>query len=116
MTVVKVPSQIRIGGVVYTILLCRGLTAERGVDGNCRYHSGRINLDADMTPSQTNRTLVHELLHALHEAIGWLDLPVEERPKEADVAAVANGLTEILVKLGIDFDFSDLEVREEVGT
>ena len=113
MTVVKVPREIRIGGVVYTIVLCRGLAADRGVDGTCRYHSGRIILDAGMTPSQTNSTLVHELLHALHESIGWLDLPADERPKEADVSAVACGLTEILAKLGIEFDFSDLEVREQ---
>ena len=112
MTVVKVPSEVRIGGVVYTIRLRRQLNADHGAQGRCVYNPARIDIDAGLIPSQKANTLIHEFMHVLQNSLGWHDLPKDEQPKEADVGAMASAWAELFAKLGIEFDFADVPVQD----
>jgi Zn-dependent peptidase ImmA (M78 family) len=59
--------------------------------GEYDYLTATITLDKNMTVSMKNNTLMHELLHAMFDLLGYDDL----RDDEQKVQAIASALSEL---------------------
>jgi hypothetical protein len=61
----SLPSEVKIGGVVYTIVPDKRLSDEYGILGRARCQVQVIELDADMARDAKAATLLHEVIHAI---------------------------------------------------
>ena len=101
---VKIPSQIKLASITYKVYLDKNLEK----DGDWGHHRGRkqeILVNPIMTGEQQVVTVFHELLHASKMIWGT-------RLSEGDIDRVANCLATFLDNLGVEFDWSEIPVRE----
>lgn len=100
---IKVPTKIKIGGFDYTIKQSARINREldsAGVWGKHMSPLREIQLESDgnIDAQQYSQTFLHELAHAISSVY------CENRElAEADVAAVSQGLYQVLEQLGVRF-------------
>jgi hypothetical protein len=87
--VMKRPERIRILGKKFTVIYAAGAPLDDGLNGECDSDKQQI-LVRDSQPLESEQdTLLHEVLHAIDEAMGL-------KMKEAQVKGAATGLLAVL--------------------
>lgn len=94
----KIPKQIKIGGLVYTIEKSEKVTNEGGNFGSTHHRKQRIFLDPSETVQMSENTFVHEILHAIWYQAGLKSRYQKDHPgfEEEVVDALSNGLYQVL--------------------
>ena len=98
---VKIPKEIKIGTLDYTITLDPYIWKEDAQKGQVNYMKLTIKLDPQIPESQRSLTLIHEVIHIVCDNYNvHLD--------EDDVDRLAHGIGEFLFNnLDIEFDWSE---------
>lgn len=100
---IRVPRRIKIGGFDYKINQSIRISKELDSAAMWGRHLGALReiqlaSDGNVSPQQYSQTFIHELIHAISS------IYCEDRQlAEADVAAVSNGLYQVLEQLGVRF-------------
>ncbi len=104
----KIPSKCQIAALSYEIVTNDFLLRKMGSRASANFKERKIRLPKDgVAAEQLFIELVHEVLHIVDDAAG-LDI------HEEDVIVRANLLSQALLSLGIEPDFS--EIPEEMVT
>lgn len=104
----KVPSRITIASHEYEVLF-DDFQEDKEFRGTFSTRRHTILLNPHLHPQHVRVTFLHELVHLICEVkdIGM---------REEEVHGMAEGLGDILFRcLGLDFDFSDIEVTDRDG-
>lgn len=107
MAKIKVPKTIQIGGHVYDVFFCHAVRDD-GDWGQVHHRLLNIGVHSHLQKeSVKTEAFWHEVTHA----INWIFC--ERELEEKQVAAIAQGLVQVMVQLGIQFDWGEIETREE---
>lgn len=112
MVVVKVPSELWIDGVAYTVRFQQGLMSNDDAQGQSCDNAATILLDPALSDSKRREVFLHECLHRIAYALGWPERRKLNPMIEEHALALGRSLAALCRELGIEFDFSDLEVRD----
>ena len=96
---VKVPEQIKVGSLVYNIVLTDNLGRDYRLLGQCLTDEGVIKIDSVSSKQVKAISLLHELVHAISDTYSCeLD--------EKDISRLAHGLADVLKgSFDIEFDW-----------
>ena len=100
--IVKVPRRIEVIIHPYDILLLPYLKDDDGFRGDCNTRRQQIRVDPGLPPSQRMYVLCHEIGEAIKDAYTC-------GVTHEDLSLITMGFAEFLTKLGIEFDWSDVE-------
>jgi Zn-dependent peptidase ImmA (M78 family) len=81
---------IQVANTNYKLFSHQDLTLE-GFDGYCDCQKKEIVLDKQFSSPLVNRTLIHELIHAIHEEIGVHQI-LNEQSREMVAESLSNFL------------------------
>ena len=103
---IRIPNKIKVGGHWIGIFYEKKLFDNHGKYGQSRFPENEIALqDRDMVNSRKSQTLIHELLHFVDFVYNNCNL------EENTVNALATGIHALLVDLGVEFDFSEINYK-----
>ena len=105
---IKIPETIKIGSHRYKIMLdISKRLDDEGVYGEINHRLQRILIRKDRPDSRKREALVHEIIHCIDKVYSIDHL------EEAVVGSLAEGLSQALDELGIDFNWTGVEVNKE---
>lgn len=61
----RIPKKVKIGPHIYIVKLEKDLSGNHGLMGQSRHTSSEIVIDPNLSGSQLEDTLLHEILHAI---------------------------------------------------
>lgn len=103
---IEVPSRIQIGGHYYKVIMDDRIS-DFGQRGDINYLRQKITVRVNSPISQRSESLVHEVIHFINQV--YCNGSLEER----DIDPLSEGLWQFLSQLGIELDWSNIEVIKE---
>lgn len=105
MPTIKVPKKIKAMHHPYALSLQRYIKDDDGMLGWCNTRTQKIAVDNSLPNSQRTYVLMHEILEAYKDAMGF---PIEHNSLDSASKAFAHFLTETL---GIKLDWSNIPCK-----
>jgi len=105
MITVKLPNKIQVGGHWYKLVL-DSRVKDFGQRADINYEKQRISINPNQPQSQKEESFLHEALHFVEQVYCRGDVD------EAEIDSLSQGIWQVLAQLGIEFDFSGLEIVE----
>ena len=105
---VKIPKELQFAGRTYTVNLTENLIRDEGDRGRVLWHTQEIMLARNLQGETRDVTFLHEVIHCIDEHLcgrGGLS--------ESITCALSDGIFQFLKTLGIEFDWSSVEVLDE---
>jgi len=69
----KIPSKVKIGGLVYTVKETNTLSLGTNYSGEILYSDLCINIRSSCARQQRERSFIHEVIHGIFDNLGYYD-------------------------------------------
>ena len=100
---VKIPKKIKFLTHEYEIVFDTKELQSAGTMGLTRHLFQKITLDNKVTPpSELNQIFLHEFIHVIER---HMCIKIDD----ADVDRISEGISELLLQLGVEFDWSNIK-------
>ena len=103
---ITIPNEIAIAGHKYNLFYDNNLKYTEW-DATTDHNKQTIDVRPDIPQSRKSVTIIHELLHVVNLVYN------SKKCNEEDIWALGEGLWQVVSSIGIEFNFSNIQEKEE---
>lgn len=101
--ILKIKNKIKVGGHILDVVLDGDDLEDRGLNGSLNTRKGMMSINSTRPKSQQIEAWFHEIIHSVNNV--FIN---GERLTEEQVSGISEGLFQVFVDMGVDFDLTSL--------